>query len=66
MVSLTAFRDSALLFYPPEMTTSATACCKLIESSTGPRLTVLPEEIIVKTFEWCGFKEVLACRLVRG
>lgn len=62
MVSLTAFRDSALLFYPSEMSTSATACCKL----TSSRLTVLPEEIIIKIFEWSDFKEVLACRLVRG
>ncbi|KAI0253742.1 hypothetical protein BJV78DRAFT_1280787 [Lactifluus subvellereus] len=63
MFSLTAFRASTMLFYPEDISTSATACCKLIESSTSPHLIILPEEIIVKIFEWCDFKEVLACRL---
>jgi hypothetical protein len=66
MVSLDTLDDSIPPFRPPEvMITSAIARHKPIERPNSAALTILPEELIVKILEWCDFKGVLACRLVR-
>ena len=58
MVSLDTLSHSTPSFCPPLVTTTTIAC--------RPTFAVLPEEIIVKILEWCDFKGVLACQLVRA
>ena len=58
MVSLDAFR-------PPGAISSAIVRHRPVEQPNGVSFAVLPEEMIVKILEWCDFKGVLACQLVR-
>jgi len=62
MVSLS---DPLTPYRPPEMIASAIVRPRPDERHNCASFAVLPEEIIVKILEWCDFKGVLACQLVR-
>ena len=62
MVSLS---DPLTPYHPPEMIASAIVRPRPDERPDCASFAVLPEEIIIKILEWCDFKGVLACQLVR-
>ena len=66
MVSLDALGDPLTPFRPPDVISSAVVRHRPVEQHNSASFAVLPEEIIVKILEWCDFKGVLACQLVRG
>jgi hypothetical protein len=66
MLSLDALGDPLTPFRPPEVISPAVVRHRPVEQPHSASFAVLPEEIIVKILEWCDFKGVLACQLVRG
>ena len=65
MVSLDTLSHSVTPFPPPPMVTSSIVHSQPTQKSNSFTIAVVPEEIIVKILEWCDFKGVLACQLVR-
>ena len=66
MVSLNTLSHSISPSPPPPVATSAIAYSRSVPKSNMSTFAAVPEEIIVKILEWCDFKGVLACQLVRA
>lgn len=65
MVSLDTHTHSIPPFPSPPVATSAIAHSRSAPKPNMSTFAAVPEEIIVKILEWCDFKGVLACQLVR-
>ena len=64
MVALDSLCDFISPLRPLASTTTSTPL-PLLPRCTASHITHLPEELIVKILEWCDFKQVIACQLVR-
>jgi len=66
MVSLAASYDSVIPFRTPRVMTSAIACSMAVKRHNSAPFAALPEEIKIEILEWCDFRGVHSCQLVRG